>query len=81
MKHRQTKSVWVVVEAQSGIPTLAEVYGDKIAARKRGAELRREMRQDYDEVGLFEARVRGLADKRGEAAVRCEQACFKTAAD
>lgn len=54
-KTKQTNQVWVVVEVGSGVPVLAEVFADKVSAKKRERKLRAEMRQDYDEVGLFEA--------------------------
>lgn len=55
MKTERLNQVWVVVEVESGVPTLAEVFTDKISAKKRECKLRMAMRQDYDEVGLFEA--------------------------
>ena len=55
MKTKQPKRVWVVVEVRSGVPVLAEVFTDEVSAKKRERKLRTEMRQDYDEVGLFES--------------------------
>lgn len=55
MKTKRPNQVWVVVEVGSGVPVLVEVFADKISAKKRERKLRTEMRQDYDEVGLFEA--------------------------
>jgi len=59
MKTKQLNRVWVVVEVDSGIPVLTEVFANREKAEKREHKLRMEMRQDYDEVGLFEATVRG----------------------
>lgn len=57
MKMNQGKSVWVVVEAQSGIPVLAEVFADRVLAEKREKSLRRKMRECYDVVELFEEKI------------------------
>ena len=59
MKTNQSNQVWVVVDVESGIPVLAEVFADRHSAKKRERELRADLRQDYDEVGIFEATVRG----------------------
>ena len=55
MKAKRSNSIWVVVEVASGVPVSAEVFADKDSARKHEHKLRRKMRPDYDEVGLFEA--------------------------
>ena len=60
MKTKESNHVWVVVQVQSGVPVLAEVFADRTRAEKREARLRREMRQDYDEIGLFETKVKSL---------------------
>src|SRR5208282_1943033 len=54
MKTKQSNQVWVVVEVQSGIPVLAEVFAKKIAAQRLERQLRRDLRQDYDAAGIFE---------------------------
>jgi hypothetical protein len=53
---KKSRRVWVVVEVESGIPVLAEVYSDRLSAEKREIKLRKELRPDYDEVGVFEER-------------------------
>lgn len=58
MKNMKPNQVWVVVEVVSGVPSLAEVYQDKHAAEKRELNLRKRMRLDYDEVGIFETVVK-----------------------
>ena len=58
MKTKGSDQVWVVVEVQSGVPVLAEVFADRRAAKRCQRKLRTKMRQDYDEVGLFEGTVR-----------------------
>lgn len=42
--------LWVVVKVESGIPVLAEVFGDEAMAWQREDELRTEMRPDNDAV-------------------------------
>ena len=57
MKTKPSTRVWVVVEVKSGVPVLAEAFGDENIAKRRQRKLRGQMRKDYDEVGLFEAAV------------------------
>jgi hypothetical protein len=57
---KKSRRVWVVVEVESGIPVLAEVYSDRLSAEKREIKLRKELRPDYDEVGVFEAAIRAV---------------------
>lgn len=57
MKTKLSNQVWVVVEVGSGVPVLAEVFAKRGKAEKRERKLRAEVRQDYDEVGLFEVMV------------------------
>ena len=47
MRNKNSSRVWVVVEVQSGIPTLAEVYSERLSAEKREVNLRKKLRQDY----------------------------------
>ena len=56
MKKKNSSRLWVVVEVQSGIPALAEVYSDRLSAEKREVNLRKKMRPDYDEVGVLKPR-------------------------
>ena len=58
MKTKLSNQVWVVVEVGSGVPVLAEVFTNRNKAERRERQMRAEMRQDYDEVGLFAATVR-----------------------
>jgi hypothetical protein len=58
MRNKNSSRVWVVVEVQSGIPALAEVYADRPSAEKREASLRKKLRPDYDEVGVFETAIK-----------------------
>jgi hypothetical protein len=53
--------IWVVVLVESGIPTLVELYRDETAAIVREQSLRKDMRADYDEVGIFEVAGEVLA--------------------
>ena len=57
MKAKKSNPIWVVVEVESGVPVLAEVFQEKDLAERRQQELRSEMREDYDEVGLFQTTV------------------------
>jgi len=56
MSHNNS-TIWVVVLVESGIPVRAEAYRDPKTALKREKALRRKMRQDYDEVGVFEVEI------------------------
>ena len=58
MKTKQSDQVWVVVDVRSGVPVQAEAFAERTVAKRRQQKLRRQMRQDYDEVGLFEVTVR-----------------------
>ena len=58
MKTKRTSQVWVVVEVKSGVPVGAETFSEEGSARKREQKLRAEMRENYDEVGLFATRIR-----------------------
>ena len=58
MKTKQSDEVWVVVDVRSGVPVQAEAFADRNVAERRHRKLRREMRQDYDEIGLFQVTVR-----------------------
>ena len=58
MKTKQSDEVWVVVDVRSGVPVQAEAFADRNVAKRRHQKLRREMRQDYDEIGFFEVTVR-----------------------
>jgi hypothetical protein len=57
MNTRNLRRVWVVVHVQSGIPVGAEVFQDKAEAVKLERRLNREIREEYDAVGLFETKV------------------------
>jgi hypothetical protein len=65
MKRRKVPEIiWIVVFVQSGVPVLAEAYRYEKVARRREQSLRADMREDYDEVGLFEVKV-GQKDPSG----------------
>ena len=49
--------LWVVVEVQSGIPVGVNAYLNKRSAVRREQALRKRMRPDYDEVGIFNVRI------------------------
>ena len=50
-------TVWVVVQVESGVPVLAEVYRDEATAMNREESLRESARPDTDEVATFEVEV------------------------
>jgi hypothetical protein len=56
------ETIWVVVEVNSGIPVMAEAYYGVESAVMREQYLRKHMRPEYDEVGVFEVRVRHSID-------------------
>jgi len=58
MKSINKKHVWVVVEVFGGMADSAAVFADEEPARRRERALRRKMRQDYDDVGLFKTKLR-----------------------
>lgn len=58
MMSRESELLWVVVEVQSGIPVEVKAYRNKRSAVSREQFLRKRMRPDHDEVGIFEVEVR-----------------------
>lgn len=64
MTNKNSSRVWVVVEVQSGIPALAEVFSDRPTAEKRETNLRKKLRPDYDEVGVFETIIKAAKPAR-----------------
>jgi hypothetical protein len=64
MSKKNSNRVWVVVEVQSGIPALAEVFSDRPSAEKRETNLRKKIRPDYDEVGVFETTIKAAKPAR-----------------
>jgi len=57
MKREKPDVVWVVVLVISGIPDSVEVYRDRKSALAREKVWRRDLRPDYDEVGVFEVEI------------------------
>ncbi len=49
--------VWIVVLVESGIPVSAEVFQKQKDATRREQQLRKKMREAYDEVGVFEVEI------------------------
>ena len=68
MTKTNSNRLWVVVEVQSGIPMLAEVFSDQLSAEKREVNLRKTLRPDYDEVGVFETTIKPA--KSAQKAIR-----------
>jgi len=58
MQSQSTNNVYVVVQVQSGIPVLAEVFQSKVSAEKREQNLRKEIREDYDALEMFETKLK-----------------------
>jgi hypothetical protein len=57
MNHEKPDVVWVVVRVISGIPDSVEVYRDQKSALEREKVWRKDLRPDYDEVGVFEVEI------------------------
>jgi hypothetical protein len=57
MSHEDADVVWVVVQVISGIPDTVEVYRDQKSALAREQVWRKDLRPDYDEVGVFEVEI------------------------
>jgi len=57
MLQKKPELIWVVVEVHSGIPVMAEAYYDVESAVMREQYLRKHMRPEDDEVGVFEVQV------------------------
>jgi hypothetical protein len=58
MQKGMPKSVWVVVDVQSGVPVDVEVFEQENRARRCLNSWRRTVREDYDTVSLFESIVK-----------------------
>lgn len=52
-----SRTIWIVVEVESGIPVLAEAYKDEKLAIEREQLLRNRMHPENDETGVFEVKV------------------------
>jgi len=57
MARQKPDRVWIVVLVMSGVPVSAEAYRDAKSARARERVWRKDMRPDYDEVGIFEVEI------------------------
>lgn len=57
MNQFKSITIWIVVQVQSGIPVLAEVFQDETTARNREKELQAEMNPENDEVGVFSSQI------------------------
>lgn len=58
MKSKNMNDVWVVVEVFGGMTASAAVFTNEKSARRRELALRRKMRRDYDDVGVFRTKLR-----------------------
>ena len=58
MSQTKVKTVWIVVKASRGIPSLAEAYTDGRLAHKREQALREAMCIEYDDTDVFEVQIR-----------------------
>ena len=54
---RNSRTIWVVVLVESGIPTLVEAYLTESDAAIREQFLRNALNFDYDETGVFEIEI------------------------
>lgn len=57
MARQKPDIVWIVVLVMSGVPVSAEAYRDAKSARARERVWRKDMRPDYDEVGVFKVEI------------------------
>jgi hypothetical protein len=55
------KAAWAVVVVIGGFPTFVEVYREEKTARKREGFFRKGLREDYDELGVFEVEIGSAA--------------------
>ncbi|MBI4672537.1 MAG: hypothetical protein HY741_12840 [Chloroflexi bacterium] len=55
---QEVQRIWVVVAVYSGIPDSVDAYQSLASAKRRERALRKEMRPDYDEVGIFEIELK-----------------------
>lgn len=56
MPRKKPENICVVVKVESGVPVIAEGYRDYKCALRRERSLRKDMRSDNDETGIFEVR-------------------------
>jgi hypothetical protein len=54
---KMPEMVWVVVVVKGGFPAFAEVYRERKIARRRERFFRKDLREDYDEIGVFEVEI------------------------
>jgi hypothetical protein len=55
--NQEPQTIWVVVLVESGIPVSSEAFQKQDDAVHREQQLRAEMREEYDEVGVFETAI------------------------
>ncbi len=53
MTSTPAENIWVVVEVMSGIPVDVHLFRDEKDAWKTEASIRKNLRPDYDEAGVF----------------------------
>lgn len=54
---KDPRTLWVVVKVESGVPVIVEAYYRQKTARSRERLLRRNIREDYDTVNVFEVEI------------------------
>lgn len=60
--------IWIVVEAKRGFIQEPEIFHDAAMAETRRRELLRDFNPDYDEIEVYEKRIR-MMSSRGKKAV------------
>jgi hypothetical protein len=55
--NQNPQTIWIVVLVESGIPVSAEAFQKQEDAVRREQQLREDVREAYDEVGLFETPI------------------------
>jgi hypothetical protein len=54
---RTPEMVWVVVVVKGGFPAFVEAYHEEKTAKQRERFFRKDIREDYDEIGVFEVEI------------------------
>jgi len=57
MSQKQIQRVWIVIVVESGIPVLVEAHHNEKTAKRREQYFRKNAREDYDEVAVFEVAI------------------------
>ncbi|CAG0928835.1 hypothetical protein TFLX_01085 [Thermoflexales bacterium] len=56
-RNKSIETVWVVVVVKGGFPVSVEVHRDRKIAKQRERFLSKDLREAYDEIGLFKIEI------------------------